>query len=261
MNVEIRTMTVDGENLTKQLFLQLKDEGLFGLENFVEYCPDTHTVAELASGAEIVGRVRHPDIEFHNEYALYVVDGELRKMHLFIPAEPLDEIYPPECDRGAVFQVLNRMWGSDTIYLVDDYHQRESMGTRERIFYAFQDLENNHGIAARMAFEDCGTCGHARLHAEGHNRFVFWHEQEEDGVFAGGERIIGTLNIQHSDPATAKFATDTLRRHGIAATWDGDPNRCIEVQEPVGYGYGHFSVDEVGEHVGRRAAPGGEVCD
>ena len=118
MQVEVKTMMINGHKLTKQLFLQLKDEWLYGLENFVDYDEATDSFVESGKG-EILGRVRHPDVEHHNEYALYMADGELRRMSLFIPSDSLDEIYPPDSDRNAVFDVLGRMWSSEQIFLVD----------------------------------------------------------------------------------------------------------------------------------------------
>lgn len=86
---------------------------------------------------------------------------------------------------------------------------------RDKIAVAFKNLRKQ-GIAARMNFACCGTCGHYEM-AEKHGSmgpYVFYHQQEaarfdgnqlpEDGIYLqwdGGrmgweaaERIVATLN-------------------------------------------------------------------
>ncbi len=101
--------------------------------------------------------------------------------------------------------------------------------TRATIEYAFAKLPSN--IAARPNFMCCGSCGHSFLsNNEGHDQYIFWHEQADERSFDRYDVLTETLYLQHqlNNPAEVVEALRTaLSNTGINVEWDGKQSSCI----------------------------------
>jgi hypothetical protein len=140
-----------------------------------------------------------------------------------------------------------------------DYHRLEA---------AFADL-NNRGVAARMNFTCCNTCGTDEIDnertpievAEGYpfqeSAYTFFHQQDAERLGQDPSVLYLTysswLPAEDLDPALVEAArsgdidarntvvsrtdaligaqvTEVLSTHGLLVRWDGDPTERIEVQ-------------------------------
>jgi hypothetical protein len=110
----------------------------------------------------------------------------------------------------------------------------------DRLNAAFAEIDRL-GILSRQNFEQTMTSGCAAIEAEARQErahreivgYVFYHEQDtESAVSLGGGPWLAWGAFSDEDEATRRVAqtiVETLRRHGIEATWCGEPNNRIGI--------------------------------
>ncbi|EDY43366.1 DUF6891 domain-containing protein [Streptomyces sp. SPB074] len=105
----------------------------------------------------------------------------------------------------------------------------------ERLARAFAALEAA-GVVAREDFTCCRSCGLGEIGAEAGadaaRGFVFFHQQNtEDAVRGGGLRLYygGFDDTERTTAAIGHEVVAALTAAGLAAAWDGSPERAIEV--------------------------------
>ncbi|WP_028646945.1 DUF6891 domain-containing protein [Nocardiopsis sp. CNT312] len=157
--------------------------------------------------------------------------------------------------RGGFVEIRRRTWEAVALAdpaaldalvdraLHDHLHRQRLWPARtdsERLTRAFRALDES-GILAR---EDCSCCdrcardavqAEAEAHsavAEGPNvrGYAFFHERDAEAAMGGGPLWIGfgaLHEIRHA--AVGDEIAQTLRAHGLTVTWDGDPDRKLEV--------------------------------
>lgn len=114
------------------------------------------------------------------------------------------------------------------------------MTHREALKQAFKAIRK-HGIAARMNFSCCSSCGHYDL-GQKSDRFVFWNRQSEDSFRVEGRgwsrykseidnNLHDELNLQwEGSDADACLMVTTLQKFGLDVFWRGDEGGCIQIK-------------------------------
>ena len=166
-------------------------------------------------------------------------------------AEPMTEATHEELVRIAVAE-----WDQ----AVSDQVGWTDQGDHDRLAAAFEELDTL-GVLARMNFSCCTNCGHLELSREtrraaanhasaepeplGH---VFFHAQNTSLIADGTPLQLGfggyldhssihaaTNDSDKGDPIklldtrVARVAVNTIRKHGLAADWNGDTTKKIKV--------------------------------
>lgn len=85
---------------------------------------------------------------------------------------------------------------------------------RNRISNAFEELEEK-GYFAKMDWYCCQNCGCSAIPEENHEKYVFFHEQDADG-------------LRGDDPGcylawagNGKKIVEILKKHKLLVEWDG----------------------------------------
>ncbi|WP_306366225.1 hypothetical protein [Nocardiopsis sp. CC223A] len=108
----------------------------------------------------------------------------------------------------------------------------------ERLTAAFEELDAA-GIVARESFECCNRCAYTAMPGEissangereesppAHG-FVFYHAQDAERLRPYlGFGAVGTTGAE-AEKAVGREIVETLRRHGLAPEWNGDPEMKI----------------------------------
>ncbi|KFY13682.1 hypothetical protein V492_03099 [Pseudogymnoascus sp. VKM F-4246] len=130
----------------------------------------------------------------------------------------------------------------------------------DKLTQAFDSLERNHKILARMNFACCRTCAISELAGdcdEDETRgYVFFHEQITEGLVKGGnvDLYFGSFTrSERKNIDVGKRVVGSLRKAGLRVEWEGDPGqpivvRCDEwrrrLQEDEDYGDGDYDDGE-----------------
>ena len=105
---------------------------------------------------------------------------------------------------------------------------------RDKLRAAFKELRRI-GYLARMNFTCCGSCGGYELaevlkQKPAKNGYVFWHRQADD-AFGPDDDLDRTLYLAWGTCDNRAFEiVGVLVKHGLKASWNGEPFRCVEVE-------------------------------
>ncbi|KAK3192872.1 hypothetical protein K4F52_001229 [Lecanicillium sp. MT-2017a] len=106
----------------------------------------------------------------------------------------------------------------------------------DKVATAFDSLERNHKILARMNCACCNSCGIAEL---GEDRdsdtrgYVFFHEQTTESVMDDGDLYLAYGSFSKSvrrNREVGETIVRSLRRAGLRVEWSGDEGRKILVR-------------------------------
>ncbi len=120
-----------------------------------------------------------------------------------------------------------------------------TMETRSRVLAAFRELRKR-GLLARANYMCCQSCaGYALAQRASDLKtagkeivgVVFWHRQDDEYFRRSGRLYLayGDVETREHGPigmdtaSVGRLVVETLERHGLAVTWDGDPGRRILV--------------------------------
>ncbi|KAL3448038.1 hypothetical protein BJX65DRAFT_307323 [Aspergillus insuetus] len=113
---------------------------------------------------------------------------------------------------------------------------RDQPTISDKITKAFSSLERNHGILARMNFTCCATCGIEEISEdrdEDTRGYVFFHEQDMEGVVVGGGElslVFGSFTrSDKKNRAVGEVIVRSLRRAGAKVEWEGEAGKRIRV--------------------------------
>lgn len=118
----------------------------------------------------------------------------------------------------------------------------------EKLECAFDTLEYDRKILARMNYTCCRTCGVAEIggdrneDAEG---YVFFHEQGTEGLVSSGRVFLyfgAFTESKGENEAIGRAVVESLREEGLSVEWTGDLNTAIEVD--CGEWRKHLDSDE-----------------
>jgi hypothetical protein len=110
----------------------------------------------------------------------------------------------------------------------------------DRLDRAFDALDAE-GVLARQNFSCCQRCGSGEMFDLVHDEremgraldgYVFYHAQDTDSVVAGGSlhlRYAGMGDGPGDTAAIGRRVVEALRAEGLEASWDGRPDRTIEL--------------------------------
>lgn len=122
---------------------------------------------------------------------------------------------------------------------------------RTRLADAFRALRKR-GFVTDMDYACCRSCAIDGICAHIYDIIdhgaelpigqVYWHAQDDEIAFDGGDDLVGVLMIRHgfetddfaSDDASTIWIVHELEAAGFAVEWDGDMSRCIEVRAAHG---------------------------
>ncbi len=110
----------------------------------------------------------------------------------------------------------------------------------DRLDSAFARLESE-GILARQDFACCQNCGHTELWDELQYRlpfepaqgYVFYHMQDTEAALQGDRLYLAYGSATGDEAALAEIGwciVGALRESGLMALWDGNVDRCIQVE-------------------------------
>ena len=110
----------------------------------------------------------------------------------------------------------------------------------DRLDRAFAALERA-GVVARQNFTCCQTCGHAEIGDEIAQAltkaeavgYTFYHMQDTERAAEGGGLFLAYGSLERTEAAQQKVGwtiVEALRREGLAAEWNGDVGKRIEVK-------------------------------
>lgn len=101
---------------------------------------------------------------------------------------------------------------------------------------AFDELEEA-GIIARQDFACCGNCGVSEIGGERDDSrdwlgYIFFHQQDTARLVDSGSLFLffGLFQPGDVDEFVNAQVLPRLNRHGLNATWNGDPATRIEVE-------------------------------
>ena len=97
------------------------------------------------------------------------------------------------------------------------------------------------GVVARQNFTCCQTCGHAEIGDEIAQAltkaeavgYTFYHMQDTERAAEGGGLFLAYGSLERTEAAQQKVGwtiVEALRREGLAAEWNGDVGKRIEVK-------------------------------
>lgn len=118
----------------------------------------------------------------------------------------------------------------------------------EKLECAFDTLEHDQKILARMNYACCRTCGVAEIGVGGNEDaqgYVFFHEQGTKGLVSSGRVFLyfGAFTESKSEnEAIGRAVVESLRGEGLSVEWTGDLNTAIEVD--FGEWRKHLDSDE-----------------
>ncbi|KAH7176144.1 hypothetical protein EDB81DRAFT_596947, partial [Dactylonectria macrodidyma] len=106
----------------------------------------------------------------------------------------------------------------------------------DKLAKAFSSLERNRKILARMNLTCCQTCGVEEISGDRDDDsrgYVFFHEQDTEGVIAGGDLALAFGSFTKSEKKTrdvGDIIARSLRRAGLRVEWKQDTGRRIMVR-------------------------------
>ncbi|KAJ5439526.1 uncharacterized protein N7458_010524 [Penicillium daleae] len=118
----------------------------------------------------------------------------------------------------------------------------------EKLESAFDSLEHEQKILARMNYTCCRTCGVAEIGGDSDENtqgYVFFHEQGTERLVSCGRILLyfGSFTDSESkNEAIGKAIVGSLRSGGLSVEWSGDPTTAIEVN--CGEWRRHLDSDE-----------------
>ncbi|OJD16282.1 hypothetical protein AJ78_03533 [Emergomyces pasteurianus Ep9510] len=134
-------------------------------------------------------------------------------------------------------QIVIQLWNEQLA--VQESWPEEEKTIAEKLAAAFDSLEKNHKIPARMNFTCCRTCGVSEIGMDREEEesvgYAFFHEQTTEGFvkFPGSGIMIYYGKFRGSGVKcedVAKTIVRVLRRAGLSVDWDGDTSKAMEVR-------------------------------
>ncbi|PGH02033.1 hypothetical protein AJ80_08927 [Polytolypa hystricis UAMH7299] len=129
-------------------------------------------------------------------------------------------------------KIVVPLWRSQLA--VQESWPADEITVSDKLTRAFDSLERNHKIIARMNHECCQTCALATL---GHDRdedetkgYVFFHEQTTESVVEGGDVYLyhgSFTKSEKKNEEVARTIVRVLRRAGLTVQWEGDVGKAI----------------------------------
>ena len=107
---------------------------------------------------------------------------------------------------------------------------------KKQVKAVFSELRS-HGFVARMNFSCCSTCGSYELSEKardlGLEKVVFYRQQDEAALLSSGELSVRYFSMNEDKDRTADTLVgsevfDMLRKHGVYAEWERNPNVVIK---------------------------------
>lgn len=102
------------------------------------------------------------------------------------------------------------------------------MNDKAKIRSAFKELRKL-GWFARMNFWCCQNCGCSAVPKKFNDKFTFYHNQDAESIDEYGN-IKDGMYLTHGEGGDANEIVNTLRKHGLKVTWNGDNNTRILVE-------------------------------
>ena len=107
----------------------------------------------------------------------------------------------------------------------------------DKLQRAFNSLERNHKIVARMNFACCQTCGVAEISGESDEDddkgYVFFHEQDTEGAVESGDLYLAFGSFTQSEKKNLSVGDTivrSLRRAGLSVVWARNTKSRIMVR-------------------------------
>ncbi|KAI9147565.1 hypothetical protein HJFPF1_12591 [Paramyrothecium foliicola] len=106
----------------------------------------------------------------------------------------------------------------------------------DKVLKAFDSLERNHKILARLNFTCCQTCGIEELQEESEDDshgYVFFHHQDTENVVSTGNLHLcfgSFTKSERKNQQVGNTIVKSLRRAGLGVEWAGDTDRRIVVR-------------------------------
>lgn len=200
----------------------LTDDEVYDEDNILpEYLPEIREQRARAQAFDSVTKVA-PILMSENDDTVKGTIYTTTNGHFYADTPWSDIIAGPFDDEDDAFDAM--------MTLEEERRQNNPLGDSKRLMDAFAELESDHDIAAHGNFWCCGTCGHYDLgENEGHEHYVFWHEQADNMAFRH-DYLFESLWLQQSDDTTAYTVANVLCRHGLDVDWNGEYGNCLEVK-------------------------------
>ncbi len=148
--------------------------------------------------------------------------------------------------RAKAREIVNSLWQTQ-LRAQETWPEGEDT-VSEKLECAFDTLEHDQKILARMNYACCRTCGVAEIGVGGNEDvqgYVFFHEQGTKGLVSSGRVFLyfGAFTESKSEnEAIGKAVVESLRGEGLSVEWTGDLNTAIEVD--FGEWRKHLDSDE-----------------
>ena len=116
------------------------------------------------------------------------------------------------------------------------YDKQKVKEFKKLVKAAFKELRDR-GFVARMNFACCSTCGSYELSEiatdQRLEKVAFYHNQDEDTLLSSGELSVRYFSMNEDKDRTADTLVgsevfDMLRKHGVYAEWERNPNVVIK---------------------------------